>query len=342
MSRIVDHLTDLTGYRDRDVLDTTLVTVLRDLVQPRSIAICHAVGQAPAQRWVIRARLSHDDIAARTDPESADVESAPPVADFPDRLACLTEQEPVEVPGDGRYMTYFPLLNDRDIVGVLEVESQAELDANQLRMVGSMLRVYRNMQSLLDYSERDSLTGLLNRKTFDDTFSSLALQSGSVGAPAAERRDGAPERHVYLGMIDVDHFKAVNDRHGHLIGDEVLLLLSRLMRASFRYGDRLYRFGGEEFVVLLRCASDKEAALAFERLRAEAEAYPFPLVGRVTVSIGFTRVRPDDNQNAAYERADKAVYWVKAHGRNQVGDHAKLLALGEIKEQQRGGDIDLF
>jgi diguanylate cyclase (GGDEF)-like protein len=122
----------------------------------------------------------------------------------------------------------------------------------------------------------------------------------------------------------------------------VLLLLSRLMRASFRFHDRLYRFGGEEFVVLLRCGSDAHAMQAFERLRAATEAYPFPQVGRITVSIGFTEVRSEDSPNSAFERADKAVYWAKSHGRNQVAEHADLVKRGELTELHNAGDIELF
>lgn len=341
MSQIVDRLADLTGFRDRDVLDTTLVTVLRDLLRPRAVAICHAVGEAPSQRWLVRARLRPGDVAAQSDPAWSDLGAAPLLADFPHRLACLTQQESIEVPGDA-HLTCFPLLTDRDAIGVLEVESDSELDADQLRTVSSMLRVYRNVQGLLDYSERDSLTGLLNRKTFDDSFYKVARLGGPVGTPAGERREGQGDRQVFLGVVDVDHFKLVNDQHGHLIGDEVLLLLSRLMRASFRYSDRLYRFGGEEFVVLLRCAGDEQADVAFERLRRATEGYAFPQVGRITVSIGFTLVRPTDNPSSAFERADKAVYWAKSHGRNRVGNHDGLVAQGELKEDERGGDVELF
>jgi diguanylate cyclase (GGDEF)-like protein len=143
-------------------------------------------------------------------------------------------------------------------------------------------------------------------------------------------------------VVDIDHFKLVNDQHGHLIGDEVLLLLSRLLRASFRFHDRLYRFGGEEFVVLLRCANDDQAHSALERLRAATESYSFPQVGHITVSIGFTRVGSTDSPGEAFERADKAVYWVKAHGRNRVASYSALVAQGEIIEDQRRGDVELF
>jgi len=341
MPQVADHLAELTGFRDRDVLDTTLVGVLRDLLRPLAVTVCHHVGEGTQQRWLVRARLVQGDVAASADSLWAELDELPPLEAFPARLECLRKQEPVEVPGV-THVTCFPLLTDLDAVGVLEIESHGDLDADQLRTVSSMLRVYRNVQGLLDYSERDMLTGLLNRKTFDDVFYKTCTVTAQGQAPSEARREARRCMQAYLGIIDIDHFKLVNDRHGHLIGDEVLLLLSRLMRASFRFHDRLYRFGGEEFVVLLRCGSDGHATRAFERLREATEAYAFPQVGRITVSIGFTGVRVGDNPNMAFERADKAVYWAKANGRNQVAEHATLVARGELLEGQKTGDVELF
>ncbi|HEY6353930.1 MAG TPA: GGDEF domain-containing protein [Burkholderiaceae bacterium] len=341
MPHVADHLAELTGFRDRDVLDTTLVGVLRDLLRPLAVTVCHRVGDSPQQHWLVRARLAEGDVAASADSLWTELDELPKLEAFPARLECLCKQEPVEVPG-ATHITCFPLLTDLDAVGVLEIESRADLDADQLRTVSSMLRVYRNVQGLLDYSERDMLTGLLNRKTFDDAFYKTCTATAEGQAPCEARREVRRGTKAYIGIIDIDHFKRVNDSHGHLIGDEVLLLLSRLMRASFRFHDRLYRFGGEEFVVLLRCGSDGHATRAFERLRMATEAYAFPQVGRITVSIGFTDVRSGDNPSMAFERADKAVYWAKANGRNQVAEHAALVARGELLEGQKTGDVELF
>ena len=338
---VADHLADLTGFRDRDVLDTTLVGVLRDLLKPLSVAVCHRVGDGTQQRWLVRARLAEGDVAASADSMWAELDELPRLDAFPHRMECLRRQETVEVAGP-THTTIFPLLTDRDAIGVLEIVSQGDLDAEQLRTVCSMLRVYRNVQGLLDYSERDMLTGLLNRKTFDEAFCKAVSIGPSSAVPAEARRASRRGAKAYLGVIDIDHFKQVNDRHGHLIGDEVLLLLSRLMRASFRFHDRLYRFGGEEFVVLLRCGGDAHARRAFERLRAATEAYVFPQVGRLTVSVGFTEVRGGDNPSVAFERADKAVYWAKTHGRNRVAEHAVLVARGELHEEHKTGDVELF
>jgi len=351
MSNLVDQLADLTGLRDRDVLDVTLVGALRDLMQPRSAAIYRVVGEAPEQRWMTRARLADGDVSAQTDSLFADLADLPRLDSDAERIACLQRQEAFTV--DGRpARAFFPLSNEFETTGVLELHTDAPLGPEQVRLVCSILRIYRNFQGLLDYSERDTLTGLLNRKTFDESFLRVLGRGGEepaegLSAPAGDGRrvalQGSGRGTAWLGVIDIDHFKRVNDTHGHLIGDEVLLLMSRLMRATFRFHDHLFRFGGEEFVVLMRCGSDADAAGAFERLRANVEAYLFPQVGRITVSVGFAALRPADTPSAAFERADKAVYWAKQNGRNRVAHHAELVALGLVAEATvENKDAELF
>ena len=158
---------------------------------------------------------------------------------------------------------------------------------------------------------------------------------------ASDRRH-APGSRYWLGVVDIDHFKTVNDRFGHLIGDEVLLLLSRIMRGCFRHSDQLYRFGGEEFVVLLLCHDETDASAAFERFRHVVQDYPFPQAGTITVSVGFTAIEAGDTPAAAFERADRAVYHAKHCGRNQVGSHAELMRRGLIEDDRRVSDVELF
>jgi len=341
MSELVDHLAHLTGFRDRDVLDVTLVGAFKDLLRPAAVAIYRNVSDGNGERWLTRARLGRDDVAATADPAWADLELLPLIDDFPLRRDCLRTQEIVVIDGPP-CLTLFPVTTDREVVGVLEIETDGPMSADEQRMVGSILRIYRNFQGLLDYSERDTLTGLLNRKTFDETFLKTATQASAQAEAAEGRRASSKGQSYWLGVIDIDHFKNVNDTYGHLIGDEVLLLLSRLMRSSFRFHDRLYRFGGEEFVVLMRCGNEQDAALAFERLRSNAEHYVFPQVGHITVSVGFTEVKSTDTPSAAFERADKAVYYAKTHGRNQVRSHADLVARGELEDGSKVGDVELF
>jgi diguanylate cyclase (GGDEF)-like protein len=243
-------------------------------------------------------------------------------------------------------VTYFPLLSADQAEGVLEVHSREPLDPQAQRLVSGVLRVYGNFQALLDDNERDMLTRLLNRKTLDDCFWRAAAAATGPDDAAVKvleepaRRSGPTT--AWLGVIDIDHFKRDNDNFGHLIGDEVLLLLSRLMRSSFRLHDHQFRFGGEDFVMLMRCPDQTTAEMALERLRCKVQEHVFPQVGHITISLGYTQLRAGDTPQSAFERADQAVYCAKQHGRNQVRLHEALVAQGELQDATRGSEVELF
>ncbi|HRD98338.1 MAG TPA: GGDEF domain-containing protein [Rubrivivax sp.] len=343
MSRVVDHLAELTGYRDRDALDVNLAAAVKDLLNPELVAIYRVVGEPGQQHWLTRARLGSGDVAPEADPIWAELHTLPPLHAHPTRAACLSQGQPILGSGAGA-LSCFPLDGEQHTMGVLELLTREPLSEADQRLVAGMLRVYRNFQGLLDYSERDTLTGLLNRKTFDESFLQLAHDDAATLPAAARggaRRPGARPG-AWLAVIDIDHFKRVNDQFGHLIGDEVLLLLARLLRSTFRFHDKVYRFGGEEFVALVRCGDLPEAQAAFERLRINVASHAFPQVGSITVSVGFTRIRAGDTPNEAFERADQAVYYAKQNGRNRVAEHATLVEAGSLAATQRDSDVELF
>jgi len=348
VTQITDHLAALTGYRDRDLIDVTLAGAFHELLRPRSVAVYRTIGGPEDPRWMTRARHCAEEMVACADPPWTDLSTLPPIAQFPARCQALAGETVMSSSGGVHYAT-FPLTTDRDVVGVIEFETNRALESSAHNLIRSILRIYRNFQSLLDYSEHDTLTGLLNRKSFDETFFKIIAAPGAGDtqrslAPAdrPNRRAFAPEERLWLGMIDIDFFKSVNDQFGHLIGDEVLLLLSRLMRSSFRADDRLYRFGGEEFVVLMRCKCSREVARVFERCRLAAEQHLFPQVGHITVSIGYTEVKCDDSPAAALGRADKAAYYAKEHGRNQIRSYSELTARGALEVVENIGAVELF
>ncbi len=347
MTLVVEHLAELTGFRDRDVLDVMLVSALRDLLRPSALGIYRVVGDTEHQHWLTRARIGEHDTTAAADPLWTELESLPRLDDCPERAACLREERLVERPPGAAgepAVLLLPIVTEHEASGVLEVETPTPMPEEQRRTVMGILRIYRNFQSLLDYSERDTLTGLLNRKTFDECFLRLSVESSGAAAARAQgggRRQG-PTKRAFLGVIDIDHFKRVNDTHGHLIGDEVLLLLSRLLRAGFRFYDHLFRFGGEEFVVMVRCTEAGDAPAIFERLRASVAAYAFPRVGQVTVSVGISALRSGDTPSGAFERADKALYWAKQNGRNRVAEFEVLVEAGALTDSSRESDVELF
>jgi diguanylate cyclase (GGDEF)-like protein len=157
-----------------------------------------------------------------------------------------------------------------------------------------------------------------------------------LAVPSAARVD-------WLGVIDVDRFKTINDTFGHLFGDEVLLLLARLMFDTFRSTELIYRFGGEEFVVIVDGTDEQGAGVAYDRFRRAVADYRFPQVGKVTVSVGYTRVGPTDVPASATGRADSALYYAKEHGRNVTQCYETLVREGRLRPNQSPTtELELF
>jgi diguanylate cyclase (GGDEF)-like protein len=132
-------------------------------------------------------------------------------------------------------------------------------------------------------------------------------------------------RHVIISLIvlDIDFFKRVNDRFGHAAGDLVLKQVAQTIEATIRCSDALYRYGGEEFVVVLNGTGRDGARLLADRIRQNIEALCFtnPEGLQVTMSLGVTTLRKNDTRQTLFERADAALYQAKETGRNRVFVH---------------------
>jgi diguanylate cyclase (GGDEF)-like protein len=125
-----------------------------------------------------------------------------------------------------------------------------------------------------------------------------------------------------LLLLDIDHFKDYNDKFGHLEGDKVLVRFSQIIKTCLRTNDSAYRYGGEEFTVILPETAGEEARTVAQRIRAALEAEPFsPRDGEVvtvTISIGLTEYHPKEELSTFIQRADQAMYRSKRSGRNKV------------------------
>jgi len=342
MAQLIDHLADLTGFRDRDLLDVTIVRAIKDVLHPLGVSIFRCVGDPGVQHWLTRARIGPGDLTATADPPWVEISLLPRLDDLPARRECLASAEVITV-GQAPQTNIFPISTEREVVGILELETTLPLAPADRATVCTILRIYGNFHDLLDHSERDPLTGLLNRQTFDAAFTTRTPRVSARDEITIQGRRGQQDASaIWLGVVDIDHFKRVNDTFGHLIGDEVLLLLSRLLRSTFRHHDRLYRFGGEEFVVVLNYLRADQTLLAFERLRNSVDRFVFPQVGHITVSTGFAQAVAGETPSAAFARADQALYHVKSHGRNQVAYYGDLVRDGAIIETRITGDIELF
>ena len=249
----------------------------------------------------------------------------------PTELASLSDQSPVasydlksQLDGRSRIVAFhkiggFPLI----AAGTLELDAvyrnwwrhAAVASLLWLAIVFGVLwiaaRLHRERKVLAELASIDSLTGTLNRRTILDTATNLERSQSFAGA-------------LSLLMIDADHFKTINDRFGHAVGDEVLRQLSEVLRRNVRANDIVGRYGGEEFLVLMPDTGEPGALRVAEKLRAAVEAQitrPAPL----TISVGVATTREDElSLDRTLAHADAALYAAKAAGRNCVradGDH---------------------
>lgn len=193
-----------------------------------------------------------------------------------------------------------------DVTDRVEAEQGLRAATRELAEANRELR--RANAQLIRLASVDQLTGLRNRRAFEEAAELELERASRYHAPLA------------LLLLDIDHFKQVNDRHGHLVGDQVLANLSRLIAAQIRVSDILARWGGEEYVLLLPHCGLEEGRAVAEKLRAAVakEVWPAPLDGSVTVSIGMTTWRDSDTLDDLLARADEALYRAKVDGRNRV------------------------
>ncbi|PWW02710.1 GGDEF domain-containing protein [Mangrovibacter plantisponsor] len=164
--------------------------------------------------------------------------------------------------------------------------------------------LYLQQMDLAWSASRDSLTGLWNRAKMTVLFEQEKAQALDSPAPLS------------LIMLDIDHFKQVNDTFGHAAGDEVLIQFSRLLRDVTRPQDNVGRMGGEEFVILLPHTRLAEACNLARQLQAKIHACDFGTSGNVTASFGITQFRPAETFSDILERADRALYEAKKQGRD--------------------------
>ena len=192
----------------------------------------------------------------------------------------------------------------------------------QMMLVG--LLVSRLVGRLARLSRYDTLTGLLNRRAMDELLAQEEQRVRRLATPGA--RQSAARMAVL--MIDIDHFKRLNDSHGHAVGDRALLHLATVMGSKLREIDHLARWGGEEFLALLPATGADEAQALAERLCERVRSMPLATeAGRLplTASVGVAEwLGPHDSLQALIGRADEALYAAKRDGRDRV--HVALLA----------------
>jgi diguanylate cyclase (GGDEF)-like protein len=345
MLELISHIVRISARRDRTEINSAMVDSLISLFHPRNLTIyrCY-VGKKKAMVFA----------CAGYGPNGQFLRNAYQ----PDRRYCqLIERNPllnrcrkersvvIDFLEDGTHRIVFPVMRLNEPIYLIELTLTNEFSADHREALMGLIEYFSNHISLLDYGEADTLTGLSSRKTFDKhLFELLGKSAGDELLRGQEsRRRGRPGSHHWLAVCDIDYFKQVNDNFGHLIGDEVLILMAQEMRHSFRFDDQLFRFGGEEFIALLQPTDERFALATLERFRTNVEKQQFSRVGRITVSIGFSALMPNDTPTDVIDRADEALYFAKRNGRNRVDCYEKLVASGDVATKEIAkGEVELF
>jgi diguanylate cyclase len=186
------------------------------------------------------------------------------------------------------------------------------MQAKLAEMTAELDDVRKELNKVREESLTDSLTGVANRKAFDKALEQALL----------DVREG--QARFTLLLLDVDHFKAVNDNYGHVVGDKVLRFVAAAVKRCVKGHDLVARYGGEEFAVILKDADMDGAKAVAELIRKTIAAGALKdkqsqqSYGNVTISIGVAGAKPDIQSKNLLEHADKAMYRAKELGRNRV------------------------
>ena len=342
---VLKHVEALTRHVDANLLNISTLTSLAKLLNLEEVRF-HDVIQHKGRlhtalaAWTIGGEVKcNSEFPLENELVAADGDVA--------LLRCLSDESAatMEMQAGEKYRYFMPVRIDDRPIAYFEICSARPLTRQQMDISEGVLGVYRNYFGLLKDSQHDTLTGLLNRKTFDrGLLNVLALTEYE----AQQERAGKLERRVtrggnhWLAVVDIDHFKRINDEFGHIYGDEVLILMANLMRRSFRQHDKLYRFGGEEFVIIMHYSDFDDTEKSLQRFRNTVANHGFPQVGKVTVSIGFAPILSMQLATMVLGNADEALYYAKSNGRDQVCCYTTLVDSGAIAAKKLHSDAELF
>lgn len=336
---LLGKLGKMTSIRDTELLEQSLLRTLGPLLGVLDTSLYRTDERQNLARVINyhRSKVVEPDGEARMVER---VEEISRLADLSPEVIALTDNvrllgKPCTRKQENELLVAYPLFGGDDVCGYFVFRRDREVLAAEDAMIRGVLEVFSNYYALLDISQRDRLTGLFNRQALENSFDRIWRLLGRPDhyEEKQEGRRRAPGENYWLAVIDIDHFKKINDSFGHMVGDEILLLASRLMSQTFRASDLLYRYGGEEFVAIISADTASIAKTVFERLRLTIEAHHFPRIDKLTVSIGYCQASPDILPVEVLSRADRSLYQAKQDGRNRVYAYRDLVDAGIFPEQ---------
>lgn len=308
--QLLDAVVCLTAQREQESLAQALADSITKLTNATVVSVYSLGGE-----------LGHISakVIASTNPYEPAGTHITPLDTRKELCNCIESQKPLSIEIENGNRFIYPILEQGNVAGLLLCENiQTDLIQHEELVIG-LTKIYGHQQSLLNHQQRDGLTGLYNRVALQNWLGKALTTDSPV-----DRRSGDDEPIGCFAILDIDLFKRINDTMGHLYGDEVLLIFADLMRESFRFNDQLFRYGGEEFVAILTDTDLDTALTVLERFRTTISQHNFAQLNQVTVTIGVSQITPHTQAGQLIECADKALYYGKNHGRNQVNAYEWL------------------
>ena len=340
-NNVVDHIASFTSHRDLDLLAFSLLKSINTM-----IASSKAMIISIDRKGHILSQIVFEDNARVVNKTGIQIQAE--LLDAFEKMHDLSVDEYTLKTEQG-YALIHLLHQDRKSEQFLVANLKEKTDKIQAYILSGILSIYSNFMTLLTDAQTDELTGLANRKTFDSSIAKIyenmspTFEIVDDERRAEESNAGSKICTYWLAIIDIDNFKSVNDRFGHLYGDEILIHLAQIIRTNFRQSDLQFRFGGEEFIVLLYAESMAICLEILNRFRINVESHDFPKVEQITVSIGVVEFKEEVFHVSSIDFADQALYFSKKNGKNKITFFEDMVTSGEASIQSvEGGEIDLF
>ncbi|MCF1428234.1 MAG: GGDEF domain-containing protein [Shewanella sp.] len=317
---VLNSLVQLTGKRQIRALGEALVETIRNALETPSVAFVTVKSPVPFPVHMLPRNNSL------------------PVSSLDDCVqACARSGELVSEQHEEGVLTALPIMINGITVKVLLLHSIMPMSCQQLALLNGFARIYENFLNVMLDVETDSLTGLLNMKGYhsqvlavlEDDDQSYCEQSGDP-------------KSFWLVIFDIDKFKKINDTFGHLYGDEILLLVANTMIQVFDEKDLLFRFGGDEFVVLLAPRTKQQARAILKQFQKQIAVIRNDKLLQVHCSIGGVNASGANNPTDLLVQADRALYHVKENGRGDIAFYCDLLEQGIVITEHFDDDIELF
>ena len=346
-NQLLNSIVEITEQRDCVRFRESMCKTIREMTPIIGIAFVRSIEHTDSTKQVIKSYA-----AVYQDPSAA-IYNAAYWGALDDLQDALNPAHILEMmyAGHSLVMTQqrttllLPIMNHEILAEILVVRAET-ISQDSIFLLQTFARLYRNFLSLINETEQDPLTGLFNRRVLETRLASVlrtAEQNHRLMRLINSDNNRKPSPLCnYLAVFDIDKFKRINDTLGHLFGDEIIILVSNLMKEIFRGHDALFRYGGDEFVVILTAENRAGARAALERFRAKVAEHSFPQLDQITTSIGFIEIRGGELPAAVLGKADQALYQAKKEGRNRVCDYEDVLAHGDTHLPIEHRDAELF